>query len=391
MPPVSKPPPRVASDLIRGNATIVISDSIFAGGTDHTLGRESGYTSPFTVVCMRSQGRVRHLYNAGVNGDNLVNMAARFATDVVARRPAWVWIAGGTNDLNIHTLAQMKAAMQSMLTQARAARINAVVFGITGSSRGSVINAVANQFNAWLAMYCADTGVHFVDQWSLTWDNTTQAMKSAYTGDGLHYNRVGASAVGQSIWEDLATIYPFGTPYLTQAYPDGVCPLVNATFAIDTDADGVANNWTKSGSSTGVTWDRVVDDGMPKMYWQRATLSGSSVGQSLTSNIVPTGNWSVGDRISLACRVKQVDCEAGGGLASVSVFFGNDASAPTSFYAAALQSFDFDGVIYGEYVIPSGAVQMTVTLTASTVSGGSGGEVWFQRPTWVNMTTQGIA
>jgi hypothetical protein len=78
--------------------------------------------------------------NAGVGGNTLNMMAARFATDVLPYKPAYVILGTGMmNDLaDGRTLADMQADLSSIIAQARAAGIRLIIPGVAPTDIPSV-------------------------------------------------------------------------------------------------------------------------------------------------------------------------------------------------------------------------------------------------------------
>src|SRR4051812_9442138 len=90
---------QVTQSLSAGNRTVFLGDSITAFGNAYETGASNtfgwGWTAQATFL---SKGRIFQVNNAGVPGNTMAQMLARFQKDVAAYSPEKVVIAGGTND-----------------------------------------------------------------------------------------------------------------------------------------------------------------------------------------------------------------------------------------------------------------------------------------------------
>ncbi|NLX20172.1 MAG: SGNH/GDSL hydrolase family protein [Phycisphaerae bacterium] len=115
-----------------GDQLLVIGDSITQGG---------GYVRAMDAVFAQQYPDLKlpPIINAGISGNKAEDLIARFEKDVVQRRPTWVFINVGINDV-WHRLAQphdekvlatYKANLERMVTMAREANIRVVLLAPT--------------------------------------------------------------------------------------------------------------------------------------------------------------------------------------------------------------------------------------------------------------------
>lgn len=142
--------------------------------------------------------------NRGISGQTTPQMLLRFQQDVIHLHPAVVVINAGTNDIagntGPETVAQIEDNLSSMATLARANGIRVVLATITpadhynwrpGIQPVQAIHAV----NAWIRVYCAQTGAVYLDYFDAMAE-PTGAMRPGLSNDGVHPLTAGFSIMG---------------------------------------------------------------------------------------------------------------------------------------------------------------------------------------------------
>lgn len=141
--------------------------------------------------------------NRGISGQTSPQMLVRFYADVVALHPDVVHIMVGTNDLASNTgpsrPEDFKNNIRAMTEIARANDIAVVLASIPPAAafpwRPEVNPApIIAELNAWLEQYAAENGIVYVDYSDALGDGSG-AMKAEYTGDGVHPNAAGYTAI----------------------------------------------------------------------------------------------------------------------------------------------------------------------------------------------------
>ena len=138
----------------------------------------------------------------GIGGQTTPPMRVRVRPDVIALRPAVVQIMAGTNDIASNTgpmtVEQTQANIMSMAELARLHGIRVILASIPpadhfpwrpGLSTAPEIAAI----NAWMRGYAARTGAVYADYWTALHDG--DALRAAYTYDGVHPNKAGYAAM----------------------------------------------------------------------------------------------------------------------------------------------------------------------------------------------------
>lgn len=144
------------------------------------------------------------VFNRGIGGNKLVDMDARWATDisVLKHRCYAAIVYGGTNDIpNGGTFESMSGAVQSMTAKAIADGFRRLYYVTTppsaAMSANSAFEALRGQYNAWLK----DTyGTAVYDINELVQDPATgKDLVGAAYGDGTHFPGAMRSAVGAAM------------------------------------------------------------------------------------------------------------------------------------------------------------------------------------------------
>ncbi len=134
----------------------------------------------------------------GIGGQTTPQMLLRFRQDVIDLHPQVVQIMAGTNDIAGNTgpitAEQTEANLMSMTELAQAHGIRVILASIPpadhfpwrpGLDTASRIAAL----NCWMQAYAARTGATYADYWTALHDG--QALKAAWTYDGVHPNAAG--------------------------------------------------------------------------------------------------------------------------------------------------------------------------------------------------------
>lgn len=180
---------------------VCLGDSITANFTP---------TGDFPVFGLgRRLGAYGHIYNAGVAANLLSDMQARFTTDVASKRPYWVIILGGINDiLNDFTAAAMETSLAGLYSSVRGIGARPMAIPITpfGGHAGwtAARETVRTDVNTWIKTV---SSVPFADCENVLGDFTIPGqpkLKTQYdNGGGLHPNRPGEDVIAEQVFQQL--------------------------------------------------------------------------------------------------------------------------------------------------------------------------------------------
>jgi lysophospholipase L1-like esterase len=143
------------------------------------------------------------MINKGINGDLTEGMLHRFQRDVIDFKPDYVIILGGTNDIGWgYSTQEIYNNLKTMYLKARengVEPIGCTVPSVRGWFKGIPPRVEINDL---LIDYCRRNEISCVDLFSKTCDPETKRLKSDYSSDGLHLNKLGYRKVAESLFEE---------------------------------------------------------------------------------------------------------------------------------------------------------------------------------------------
>lgn len=201
---------------------VCFGDSLTAGFQSPTRQHPSGQETPYGSFLQEWLGPSVGVLVSGVCGELTAEMASRFRRDVLAHRPCYVIILGGTNDLGWS--GQPPEIMRNLLKMYEASLAEKVVpvlvtvpsIRVDAESAGA--DAVAwiedhlrrrEQLNELLAAYAAAKGLSCVDLFGATAEPTTRQLAAEYSNDGLHLTTLGYRRFAELLFDQvLAGAFP---------------------------------------------------------------------------------------------------------------------------------------------------------------------------------------
>ena len=131
-------------------------------------------------------------------------MVHRFEGDVLSRRPAWVVILGGTNDLGWERQpSEVMRHLAAMYEQAAAASVRPVAVTVPSIRGFDDHIARRRELNALIAGYCADRILPCVDLFMATAELETGRLALPYSNDGLHLTTAGYELLARLLYEQV--------------------------------------------------------------------------------------------------------------------------------------------------------------------------------------------
>lgn len=347
----------IAPTVNAGNTAIIIGDSIAAA-----------YWFPLMTVL--SGSKIRMVRNAGVAGQNSNAILSRMASDVIAYSPSWCVIEGITpNDPGqAVTQAQSILNVKAMVAACVAAGIYPLICLCLPSdiarNRDHMLS-VAVAISEW----ANKSGYPTIDLYTPVCDPVDGTYLAAMTVDGTHLSAAGERAIADyNVTRLPAAFRQFNL--LQVAANDPTNKVVNGLFQTDTNADGLADSWTKYGTGT-------------------STLSAVAAGEG-------SGNWQVLAPGGVVTQLEQW----------ITTVIGNTYELSLRCYAtgvATLRIRGFGGDLTGDFSVhgaitsASGAVgsRRFVAIATSTQlllgASGASGTVGFGQVTVRDLTALGVA
>lgn len=304
-----------ATTTPRGGRTIIIGDSITAynGGKSTSTPAQSFGTydakGMWRWASIILDQRIDIIGNSGIGGQTSTQIAARFATDVLAYAPDIVGILAGTNDDASKGVGQAQtiANLKAMYDAAHAAQIFIVALTIPPTVTSLTGQEAHRQgVNTWLRQYArSNPGIVLVDL-AAAWQDTAASgfvPRAGYTHDGVHPSMLGATVGGDAI----ARALQWYLPQLIRGVPESSAPgqmLVNGTFPGTGSA--LPSGWNiGSGSATFSYVPR--GDGRPGNRLAVTVPIGGSV--SITQNIPKGVLLREGDDYDFDVNIEAYDLE----------------------------------------------------------------------------------
>jgi len=331
-------------------------------------------------------GRLRAVHNAGVGGDQINQMLARFDTDVTPYAPTMVSLMGGTNDYTFGcTDADFRARVQSFVTKTRS--IGAVPLLFTSPPCNVLADpdrAKIPRNNAWMADYASREGITLIDAYSVLVDPAQsygKYLSSLVNVDGIHPNDDGHYAVAQLLVNAINTLLPAKQPFaVTTADPTNL--LTNGLMK-DTNADGQAESWGQNWGPDAGTWtfSIVNDAAVPGGTMQRTGLNAATGKVQLYQDV--SSGFVAGDVLRFS------------GLITVGT--GMSGAITLSSSGTALGSRTFArpftrGLIDYTFTVPTPApAALRVELATTALAAGTTGTVDYGALTLRNLTALGVA
>lgn len=157
------------------------------------------------------------LQNRGISGDLASAMAKRFQADVVQLHPRNVVILAGTNDVSSllrenrgenQIIREVGASIESMMDQARAAKLNVLVCSILPTNSDYRMHTegkkIRSAINEKIREACKEKGCIYVDYASAMSDANGDLRKDL-ARDGLHPHYKGYEIMARLLKETAAT------------------------------------------------------------------------------------------------------------------------------------------------------------------------------------------
>lgn len=179
-------------------------DSLTAGFQSPTPGCPDFLETPYgRYLEDRLRGRAL-VHVSGICGELAAEMVRRFERDVVARRPAWVVILGGTNDLGWERKpSEIIRHLTAMYEQAAAGGVRPVAVTVPSIRGFDDHIARRRELNALIAGRYADRALPCVDLFTATAEPETGRLAREYSNDGLHLATAGYKLLARLLYEQV--------------------------------------------------------------------------------------------------------------------------------------------------------------------------------------------
>lgn len=191
-------------------------DSLTAGFQSPTADNPQGDEMPYGRFLQELVGPAVHVSVSGVCGELTGEMAMRFRSAVLAYRPTYVVILGGTNDLGWNAApSDIMRNLLKMYEQASAAGIKPVPVTVPSIRVGDDHSDAEgrrwfadhldrrHQLNRLILRYAESKGLAACDLFSATAEPETQQLAARYSNDGLHLTTAGYRLMAERLYRDV--------------------------------------------------------------------------------------------------------------------------------------------------------------------------------------------
>lgn len=341
---------------------------------DSLTSQQSGgapYNQWVDLVRMRSDGKLLLAKNAGVSGDNTTQMLTRVTADVLAYRPSFATVMGGTNDITQGvTFATTTANLTAIVSALQDAGVTVCMCTVPPRFDTTKI-AATTKLNAWIRQHAAANGCHLLDVYKATVNRTDGKYASGFPvsdGDNVHMLRAGHSAVADAFITDVLPKLPAGQITRPATNADSNNLITNGLLL--TQSGGAATGWVASGSTTGLTEQLVTDsDFLGSAAWEVALATPSNFRAYSWS--ISTG-WTVGDRLLFVAKFKVTAASSvptNGGFGVQANFF--SAASPTNYVTRYQGTNSFTGLVAEEFVVPAATTLVQLSFVFAPTSAGT--------------------
>lgn len=192
---------------------ICFGDSLTAGYQSPTSEFPQGQETPYGVFLQKQLGSTARVVISGVCGELTAEMAMRFRQDVLAHKPAYVIVLGGTNDLGWN--ARPADVMRNLLKMYELALADGIMPVAVTVPSVRVEESLKNQerieehlmrrriLNQLISDYCARKGVACVDLFTATEEVETGRLAAPYSNDGLHLTTEGYKCLAKLLYDQV--------------------------------------------------------------------------------------------------------------------------------------------------------------------------------------------
>lgn len=196
---------------------ICFGDSLTAGYQSPTAGSATLRETPYGTFLQDRLRTAARVAVSGNCGELTGEMAMRFRRDVLDRKPSYVIVLGGTNDLGWNAAPpEIMRNLLKMYELALGAGIHPVAVTVP-SVRFEIGEAADSEQGRWIEHhttrrqtlnrlildYCLRRGVRYVDLFTATVEPGSLQLAIPYSNDGLHLTTQGYERLAELLYEQV--------------------------------------------------------------------------------------------------------------------------------------------------------------------------------------------
>ena len=190
--------------MARSTLVVCFGDSLTAGFQSPSREYPTGMDTPYGQFLQDHLGTTAQVHTSGICGELTGEMSLRFRRDVLERKPGYVPILGGTNDLGWNaSLREVMRNLVKMYEQTFAAgglpvpvtvpsiRVEEAQDSREGLEWLAGHVARRNELNQLIQNYTMSKAIACVDLFTATVDPVSGQLAQVYSNDGIHLTTAG--------------------------------------------------------------------------------------------------------------------------------------------------------------------------------------------------------
>jgi lysophospholipase L1-like esterase len=354
----------------RPNTVATMGDST-TSYNNNDIQQGQGY---FYRLCADSQGRIKSAGIYATGGYTLEQIETTHLPTVLALnpKPGWCVVFGGTNNTGAsagagYDAAAAKATHRRIVDALVNAGIMPILVRIPPRSDSATVRTNVADWNAHIDNLGTTTGLPVFD--AHTPANNAGSYKTGYSDDGVHPNNLGHDMIARynlsQGFADLFTAWQRPTGYHKE-----LVPTDRGLFLTDSNADGLADNWTAAGGADAANTTTTIITPYPgdnvRGKWQELALATARSGDRWIQTLLNT-DWTVGETIEVTAPFQAVNFTDSNGTYTLGVLPVGAASSPYGIY---LWKRDVaNGLFRTTFTIPTGTTALYFRAVSSPGSG----------------------
>lgn len=195
---------------------ICFGDSLTAGFQSPTWDNPQGDSTPYGECIQERIGSAGRVSVSGICGELTGEMVLRFRKDVLAHKPHYVVILGGTNDLGwngpTHEIMRNLVKMYEQTLAAGGVPVPVTVPSLrvedAGNSREGIEWVAGHlerrhELNTKILEYAASKNLAAVDLFTATAEPESDLLAPEYSNDGLHFTTAGYRLFADLVYQQV--------------------------------------------------------------------------------------------------------------------------------------------------------------------------------------------
>lgn len=346
--------PELSSVSVRNPKSYAMSNRVALLGDSITVNMYS-----FNVIASYYAGMVL-VKNAGISGNTLVQMDARFESDLGSENFDILILHGGTNDVaGAITTSQSLNAVLSIYNKCKAKGITLVV--VPPATRTDGFKANLLTLREAIKTLCFKNGIMCSDAFSTCIDHASGDWLASHSGDGIHPALIARQKASTIFGDYLKSIVVLNDALYPKVNVKGIGIFANPLMILDSNTDGYADGYYYGSIGT----PTVVTDA--DFIGKAQHFSATGINNSfVTWRITPALGLVAGHRYLATMKIKITSFD------SSYSFYSYVKGLNTNYAKSLMDSFQGDVLCRAsiEYVAKEGDVDM-IWVTGITKLAGS--------------------